>query len=113
MDVFVRCAFNDPERLFTYNLAMLVSALCCGRYACANARAQIRACTKEWNRAPLGFYSDRQMHAGSITCGNVIRGYTDQGVWGSACMFRQPWIDSEGIRHVCKCICIYTYVSYR
>ncbi len=82
MDVFVRCEEDDPERLFTYDWAMLVSVrccsvLCCRRYACANARAQMKACTKEWLSVPIGFFSDHQLRAGcwpgfinsrSITC---------------------------------------------
>ncbi len=104
MDVLVRCEKDDPELLFTYDSAMLVSVLCCGvlccgvlccgRYACVNARAQMKACTKEWLNVPVGFFSDRQMRAGIYTFKDiVIRGNKHHG-WGMATMFRQPWIES-------------------
>ncbi len=104
MDVLVRCDNDDPDLLFTYDTAMLVSVLCCGvlccgRYACANARAQMKACTKEWLNAPLGFFSDRQMRAGKNHCNDiVIRGMKING-WGIAKMFRKPWIESTSMKH--------------
>ena len=104
MHVFVRCEKDDHERLFSYDSAMLVSVLCCGvlccgRYACANARAQMKACTKEWLRVPVGFFSDRQLQYGMIPCRDVIiRGLKANG-WGAAHMFREPWITSTGMKH--------------
>ena len=110
MDVLERCEKDDPERLFVYDSAMLVSVLCCGvlccgRYACANARAQMKACTKEWLNAPVGFFSDRQMRAGKNNCTDiVIRGLKKYG-WGVANMFRTPWIESTGMKLWCPLVC--------
>ena len=57
------------------------------------------ACGQNWKSAPLGFFRDRQMKASIFyTRNNVIRGYKNE-TWGSAGMFRKPWIDSEGIKH--------------
>jgi hypothetical protein len=93
MDCFVRCDSNDPERMITYDLAMLVSVLCCGRYACANVRAQTRAITIGWEGTPVGFYGERQMRAGVNQSNSVFKSRQNRG-WANAQVFCKAWIDS-------------------
>ena len=95
MDCFIRCDANDPERMLTYDLAMLVRALCCGRSACANIRAQVRGITIGWEGTPVGVYGPRQMQAGVIELpSSIIHGKKNKG-WASARVFRAPWIASK------------------
>jgi hypothetical protein len=93
MDCFERCDVNDPERMITYNLAKLVRALCCGRYACANVRAQVRGITIGWEGTPVGVYGPRQMRAGVRDCNDIILGKKNMG-WATAHVFRDPWLSS-------------------
>lgn len=79
--------------MLSYNLAMLVRALCCGRYACANVRAQVRGITHGWEGTPVGVYGPRQMQAGVCNCSHIILGKKSMG-WAAAHVFRTPWVSS-------------------